>query len=197
MPNRTKKIILSAFNDLIDRNDFSKISVRDICKEAEVSTTTFYRHFTDKYDVMAYNYQRLFDKYLFTQEGHITLEDFYRNMFRATQEEFSSLTRAFAVLGRNSLYDFIYNYSVEYLYEFIRRKNGTITDREKMQCSILAYGISYNGMNWVKGVYDLTPEEAASATYELMPEVLRGTFDPQAGTVDPTDADLEDGASGI
>lgn len=183
MPNRTKKLILSAFNDLIDRNDFQKISVRDICKEAEVSTTTFYRHFKDKFDVMAYNYQRLFDKYLFQEEGPMTLEDFYANMFRATKENFNSLTRAFAVLGRNSMNDFIYSYSVEYLYEFVRRKNGVLTDRDKMQCSILAYGISYNGMNWISGVYDLTPEEAAAATYEMMPECLRGYFDPKRQVV--------------
>lgn len=41
-------------------------------------------------------------------------------------------------------------------------------DKERIQCDILAHGISYIGDNWVSGIYDLTPEEAADATLELM-----------------------------
>ncbi|MBQ9837710.1 MAG: TetR/AcrR family transcriptional regulator, partial [Oscillospiraceae bacterium] len=64
MLNRTMTAIVSAFNRLIDRHDFQKISVDMIMKEASVSRSTFYRYFKDKYDVMNSNFKSLLDYYV-------------------------------------------------------------------------------------------------------------------------------------
>ncbi|MBQ3050267.1 MAG: helix-turn-helix transcriptional regulator, partial [Clostridia bacterium] len=56
MPERTRLTILHAFDRLVERVGFSKITVSMLVKEAGVSRATFYRYFKDKYDVMNYNY---------------------------------------------------------------------------------------------------------------------------------------------
>ena len=58
MKDRTQEAILNAFNTLIEKNDFDKITIQMIIDEAGVGRTTFYRYFKDKYDVMNYNYMR-------------------------------------------------------------------------------------------------------------------------------------------
>ncbi|MBQ8063582.1 MAG: TetR/AcrR family transcriptional regulator, partial [Clostridia bacterium] len=55
MPDRTKNHILHAFNRLVQKRNFDKITVDNICQEAEVGRTTFYRYFTDKYDLLDYS----------------------------------------------------------------------------------------------------------------------------------------------
>ena len=59
MLSRTTTAILNAFNRLITEHDFQKISVDMIISEAQVSRSTFYRYFKDKYDVMNSNYKLL------------------------------------------------------------------------------------------------------------------------------------------
>jgi len=48
----TQNLIKNALYTLIEKQDFNKISVEDICAQANVVRKTFYNHFTDKRDVL-------------------------------------------------------------------------------------------------------------------------------------------------
>jgi AcrR family transcriptional regulator len=61
MLTRTENAIIDAFNKLIEKIDFNKISVDMILTAANVSRSTFYRYFKDKYEVMNANYKHLLD----------------------------------------------------------------------------------------------------------------------------------------
>ena len=69
MLNRTMTAIIDGFNRLIAETDFQKISVDMIMKEAEVSRSTFYRYFKDKYEVMNANYKNVLDYYVAPQRS--------------------------------------------------------------------------------------------------------------------------------
>jgi len=45
---------MNAVLKLLNRRNFEKITVNDICEEALVSRATFYAHFNDKYDLFKY-----------------------------------------------------------------------------------------------------------------------------------------------
>lgn len=173
MKNTTRDHILTVFNEMMDRQAFEKITVEKICREAGISKPTFYRYYKDKYDVMTYNFRKLFDRYLvLALEGD--LEGFLTVMYRSTQDNFEPIRRTFEILGRNSMNDVIYSICVGALVEWLADKqDGEITNEQRIQCDILAYGISYIGDNWINGRYDMTPEEAASATMAIMPPELR------------------------
>lgn len=172
MQNTTRDHILTVFNDLMDRKAFEKITVEEVCREAGISKPTFYRYYKDKYDVMTYNFRKLFDRHLnLALDGNV--EAFLTAMYRSTQDNFEPIKRTFEILGRNSMNDVIYSICVGALVEWLAEKqDGEITKEQRIQCDILAYGISYIGDNWVNGRYDLTPEEAAAATMRIMvPEI--------------------------
>ncbi len=46
---RTRRAIKAAFTRLLESRGFSAVSVRDILSEANISRSTFYRYFEDKY----------------------------------------------------------------------------------------------------------------------------------------------------
>ncbi|GEB30379.1 TetR family dihydroxyacetone kinase regulator [Enterococcus casseliflavus] len=49
---KSQKAIKSAFIELMAEKGFDKITVKDICKLANVGNRTFYLHFQDKYDLL-------------------------------------------------------------------------------------------------------------------------------------------------
>jgi AcrR family transcriptional regulator len=48
---RTRKLIREALFELINEKGFEAVSVQDITDYAMINRTTFYRHYTDKYDL--------------------------------------------------------------------------------------------------------------------------------------------------
>ena len=65
---KTKTAIRTAFVELLSEKSFEEITVKDILEKAVINRTTFYRHYTDKYDLaqkvsdeLLQNYIRLTD----------------------------------------------------------------------------------------------------------------------------------------
>ncbi len=51
---RTQKLLWEALRTLLEERSFEQISVTDICEEAMINRTTFYKHFESKYDLLSY-----------------------------------------------------------------------------------------------------------------------------------------------
>ncbi len=54
MAERTKRWIADSLRKLLSHKSIDKVRVTEICKEAEIERPTFYYHFKDKYDLMAW-----------------------------------------------------------------------------------------------------------------------------------------------
>ncbi|WP_294786129.1 TetR/AcrR family transcriptional regulator [uncultured Eubacterium sp.] len=48
---RMKSLIIQTFFDCLEKEDFSQITVGQIAKQALINRSTFYRYFSDKYDL--------------------------------------------------------------------------------------------------------------------------------------------------
>ena len=49
---KTYKSLVNAMSKLLGVRNFAQITVNDLCEEAQISRTTFYLHFNDKYDLI-------------------------------------------------------------------------------------------------------------------------------------------------
>ena len=64
---RTRKLLWEALLTLLEEHSLEQISVADICEEAQLNRTTFYKHFENKYALFVYGMkydQELFEKKL-------------------------------------------------------------------------------------------------------------------------------------
>lgn len=50
--NITKKALAAALKGLMEEEEFTKISVADICNRCDMNRKSFYYHFKDKYDLV-------------------------------------------------------------------------------------------------------------------------------------------------
>lgn len=84
---RTYALLLKAFTDLLEEKPLAEMSVSELCERAMIRRTTFYDHFTDKYDFFRYYVRR-------------TRSEMSRNILpTSSQDDFSAyckeMTRAF------------------------------------------------------------------------------------------------------
>lgn len=50
---KTKKLLYATLEDLMKEQSFEEIKVSDICAHALINRSTFYAHYTDKYELLA------------------------------------------------------------------------------------------------------------------------------------------------
>ena len=48
----TRMVIKESFINLLEKKDISQITIKEICKDADINRSTFYSHYTDQYDLM-------------------------------------------------------------------------------------------------------------------------------------------------
>lgn len=177
--NRTEYDIVGAFNELVTRYDFEKISVKMIYETAGISKATFYRHFHDKYDVMNYNYKMLLD-HCGSMDCVHSYRDLYFQLFAGAQEYWGPIKKFFRSTGYNSFRHFIATYSYDFAESITKmNRNGEgFTEAERLQCVVYVYGIAEMYERWTYGQINLTPEEAADALFDIMPISLRNYWIP-------------------
>lgn len=174
MPDRTKRDIWLAFNRLIKTTDFDKVTVEQICREAEVGRTTFYRYFADKYEVMHYNYKFILDTYL--SPAYInTLEDLYVYFLKASKPYWKPIISVFNQEGMDSLHRYIAEYSYDAMVKLFGEKKVALTKEDHIQMRLYTEGCAYFYDSFIHGKYgNMTPEEGAHAIYGLLPEKFQG-----------------------
>ncbi len=60
---KTHQALITSFSELLQSKSFEQITVQDLCTKANVRRSTFYRHFSDKYDLLNHVVGTLIDHF--------------------------------------------------------------------------------------------------------------------------------------
>lgn len=79
---RTYILLKNALFDLLSKKSFDEIKVNDICETAMVHRTTFYSHFSDKYDLADYCIKDIENelKEKINKKTYSNIQEFYSNL---------------------------------------------------------------------------------------------------------------------
>ena len=111
----TKRAIFRALYELMEERDFSKISVSDIIERAGTSRTTFYRCFTDKYDVVNWSYMRFKEINPQYSDQYYSFESSLRIQLQYLSKHRGYFSQALRYTGQNSLRDAMFKINEEYM----------------------------------------------------------------------------------
>lgn len=173
----TKARILHAVERLLGATSFERMSVLAICKEAGVSSPTFYKHFKDKYHVAQWLFDCVTEVGLFQigrtltwEQGyyrHLVLLIEHRGVFQGFMAEASGYF-SLPSYGRRRQREELHRTLVEY-------KRIKIDDELEFQINYFVQLETHSAIDWVKSGMQ-TPPARTYAQY-LANVVPRRLFD--------------------
>lgn len=172
----TKEILAASLVELAESRPVDKITVKEIADNCETSTTTFYNHFQDKYDLIAWVYNSqidaLFDKAevgfdlfeIFHAEAAALADNagFYANALRNTH-------------GEDSFRTAVLDYSVDAMLVYansLAEPDG-LSDDDAFLLRFYMNGASCALLDWFTSGMGETPERLAELCVKALPLELR------------------------
>ncbi len=173
----SKEILAESFREVAENKNIDKITVKDITDNCGYSPATFYRQFSDKYDLIAWDYTREFDKILSGIDG--TWAE-WTNAMKSTavffEERKMYLTNLF--LHTSGLEAFItYMQEINYrcLIDIVKKVEGEhpIDKMTEMCIRLYVLGTVQFTSEWILGKWDVSVEELGMVYEQTFPEILR------------------------
>lgn len=157
---KTEQALRDAFLDLTRHQSFDKLTIQDLCDQAQIRRSTFYRHYQDKFDFLGQLTHYLlaeFNQKNRTSYSVLQPEDFYR----AVIEEILNFLQDYHYLSLSLLSSDYYTLIADILYQQIyqtianrfqlEKKNGFVFYMEEERLAeFLAGGIIRVVFNWVR-----------------------------------------------
>lgn len=172
MAERTKIWIADTMKKLMIKKSIEKIRVTEICREAEIERPTFYYHFKDKYDLVAWVF--FHDAF---ETDVISLKSAADSMNKM-RNDFIFYKRAYEDTSQNPLWQYMLEYFADrYSQEAMRLLEKDSLDIQlKYSIRLYCYGAVGMTREWLL-TDNITPAETiVKMMFSSMPENLRSIF---------------------
>ena len=134
-----EKVLFDALSRLLQKKSIDKLSVIDIIKESGVCRATFYRYYSDKYDLLNSNYKKILEDTLFRFNEGVPFQNVEYLLFKVLRDNLKFFQNAFRSTDTNSLKNYIYNMSMDFHLDVLKKNDIDINDwkvRKKIESHI-------------------------------------------------------------
>ena len=169
---RTKRWIADTMKKLLEKKSLEKIRVTEICEMAEVERPTFYYHFKDKYDLMAWIFfQSVYDT-------DIISVDSAAESMEKMRKEYVFYKRAYEDQSQNPMWAYMHEYFVDRYTKLAEEMSkDPLTDQIRYSIRLYCYGAVGMTKEWL--LTDTVPaKEVVVKMFHSMPESLRNIYFP-------------------
>jgi AcrR family transcriptional regulator len=182
---RTRRLLMQAFESLLEEQSINAISVQDIAERATVNRATFYAHFEDKYALMDSWVRETFQQVLesklpapsaLTFENLrvliLTVFDFLAVFHGSCKPSDRQFEPMFETAMQQELHDLLLTWLKQLPSSGLRRETLEITSQ------IASWTIFGPAVQWSRGVRTHSAEEMAYQVLALVIDGLSGIFGP-------------------
>ena len=169
MAEITKLWIADKMREIMKHKPIDKIRVTEICKAADIERPTFYYHFRDKYDLVAW---------MFCTDAYgtdITSVPSAAAGMNKMKQDILFYKRAYEDSSQNALWHYMVEYFTRRYTELAKKKLGTDILDTQLAYSIRFYCMGSVGMTqeWVLTDNITSAETVVQMMFNSMPENLR------------------------
>ena len=106
LKDRTKQLYADTLIELMEKKSLQEIRVKDLCEKSGTDRHTFYYHFRDKYELVAWIYASGAEKSMGGQDGFMGVDESAAalNLVRRNRVFYK---KAFADSSQNALWQYI------------------------------------------------------------------------------------------
>lgn len=159
-----KHAFMNSMIELAETQDFNKITISQITRKVGMHRQSFYYHFTDKYDLLAYTYQEL--SFFYLDKDHSGLDNWLEQtekMFNSIYEHRKFYTNT-SVSDQNTLLLTFSKIVQARLLDLLAEINSdhrlSAYDRQ-FYAEFFGYGCAGTLVDWIANGYQITPDEIA------------------------------------
>ncbi len=174
MAEITKLWIADKMREMMKYKSIDKIRVTEICKAAEIERPTFYYHFKDKYDLVAWMF------YHSAYETDVVSVESAAKSMKKMKSDIIFYKRAYEDSSQNALWKYMVEYFVVRYADLAKAKLGTDILDTQTAYSIRFYCMGAVGMTreWVLEDNISSAETVVQMMFQSMPEKLHLLFFP-------------------
>lgn len=168
------QILYHSFYQLVEKNGFANITVEDILSASDVSRSTFYRHFQDKYELMTYGFKQHFEKMNF-QAGVDSWEVMINDLLAYLNDYQRYFQNIIDVEGQNSIREYLLKFCINFTRETVQKLAPDIKwdffHEESVKYT--AHGGLAVTIDWIKGGYQEPIQNVTKTIFENISPILR------------------------
>lgn len=177
MKNRTKQMFADMLEDMLHTKDFEKIQVKDICEACGTRRQTFYYHFKDKYDLVAWIFNQDYEAVFSVDDNEFTI-DTLTKLLELIRSKSSFYKKTLTDHSQNSIRSYIQEFDVEFGQKVVMSAYQTdqISDEQLYIIKYHSYGSIGMLIEWLLNDTILSAEQLAMLQYQTMPLFLRNAY---------------------
>lgn len=176
----TKGMFADELEKMMEHVPLSKVRVVDLCERCGVERRVFYYHFKDKYDLVAWMFER---DYSSAADGHEPYsEELYAKIHRKLLDRRNFYRRAFEEDSQNSIWRYLVQFSATTNEHALMRYLGVpkLSHDFVFMARHFAYGNVGCVVDWLSGRLETTPEQLAADMFACIPAILRDAYTAQS-----------------
>ncbi|XCP83953.1 TetR/AcrR family transcriptional regulator C-terminal domain-containing protein [Roseburia hominis] len=168
-----KGVLADSLKELLKENPYESISVQDISKYSDISRTTFYNHFRDKYDLVSWIYKTESDQICkgFTNSQW---REFHSKVLEYMRKERNYYINISSYQGQNCIQDYIVNYTLACMVHRLKRELGVEELPENVETSLYMWNLSRTAVvfRWICSKDSRSPKEITRLVCDCIPEPI-------------------------
>ena len=173
-----EEILVESFRELAAKRNVAKITIKDITDNCGYSPATFYRHFKDKYDLIAWDYTREVERIMSKvgSSDDCAWTDTLMDAAKYFDEQKKYLANLFLhTSGMDAFITYMREINFSILNKCVLKVSGLkeLDEKTMMYIRIYVLGTVQLICEWITGNYTAGPEEVADVFEKALPEPLQ------------------------
>ncbi len=172
----TKELLAESILELSKHKSVDKITIKEITENCGMTSPTFYNHFKDKYELIAWIYLYQAEEMLLDYEnGNASWYDAILEAVRMLKANVSFFRNALKnTNGQDSFFMATHIRSIEMTKELLEKRTGASLSKE-LDFALKFYmrGFGYSVEDWLLNDTPYTEEELADYLCKMVPENLK------------------------
>ena len=175
--DRTKQLFADKIMQLAKNKPIKDIQIKELCVLCGVERTTFYYHFRDKYELVAWIFKQNYIEEASRAET-INDERMIREMFRRLSMQKEFFLNALQDSSQNNLREYMLAFYIGIEEKVLCEYYHTDSLNEELLYEVRNYSFGCMGqtIDWLLGKNNLSAEKMAHYQYKFMPEELKNAF---------------------
>ena len=166
MKDRTKLALAKALQELLNTKSLDEVRVSELCSRCNLQRQSFYYHFQDKYDLVAWIFIQDTGRVFAACGSQLTLQ-FVSSLLNTFYEKKQFYLRIMADRSQNLPLLYIQDYVFRFCMSRYQKRDHTYELKAKVK--FLVYGSIGVVWEWLGDEHDFTSDELAQWMFDMIP----------------------------